>query len=378
MTCSVFSCCNEARAKPQGAKELRTKGRKKGVILLIAPSDLLHALRSPFIEVVVIDVRGYEQYKEGHIESSHSIPCNLSLDREDLLALPFIQALKDKVTPGALAQALGPEKSTKTVGTCVVVHDSIGDTANMKGPASALAEWMVENEVVSEVGQMAGGFEAFKELNAFLSSANDVSSPARSSSSTALSRAMTPNIGDFHPVTGRPDSLRNSNKWKVTIEDPLEVPPAEVLSGRLFLGNKAHAFDYNTLKRLGITHVLNVSRDVSTPFEGEIKYCSCYVADSVNSDVSQFFEETHSFISEAMEVPNSTILVHCAGGVSRSTALVASYLMRTNGWSLNRTLQFIRDRHPAAAPNCGTVHSPEMRILIQGEGFELSIQRAHR
>ncbi|KAJ1489119.1 hypothetical protein T484DRAFT_3543206, partial [Baffinella frigidus] len=62
-----------------------------------------------------------------------------------------------------------------------------------------------------------------------------------------------------------PDSKRSS-KWKVTIDPPLEVSPAEVIDGRVFLGNKSHANNLSTFKRLGITHVLNVSRDNSAPW----------------------------------------------------------------------------------------------------------------
>jgi hypothetical protein len=47
--------------------------------------------------------------------------------------------------------------------------------------------------------------------------------------------------------------------------------------------------------------------------------------------------------------------VHCAGGVSRSSALVAAYLMRAESMSLADALQHIRTCHPAAAPNSGTV-----------------------
>lgn len=45
--------------------------------------------------------------------------------------------------------------------------------------------------------------------------------------------------------------------------------------------------------------------------------------------------------------------VHCAGGVSRSSAIVAAYLMRAKSMSLADALQLIRNCHPAAAPNSG-------------------------
>ena len=78
----------------------------------------------------------------------------------------------------------------------------------------------------------------------------------------------------------------------MTIDPPLEVPPAEVIDGRVFLGNKSHANNYSTVQRLGITHVLNVSRDNTAPWAAHgITYCHCYVADSVQSDISRYFEQ---------------------------------------------------------------------------------------
>jgi protein-tyrosine phosphatase len=45
-----------------------------------------------------------------------------------------------------------------------------------------------------------------------------------------------------------------------------------------------------------------------------------------------------------------------AGGVSRSSAVVVAYIMRTELMSLACALSYIRERHPAAAPNSGFIH----------------------
>ena len=60
----------------------------------------------------------------------------------------------------------------------------------------------------------------------------------------------------------------------------------QVIQG-LYIGNKTHAANLETLQRTGITHILNVSRDDSRLFENQIVYFNCFVADSVTSDVSQ-------------------------------------------------------------------------------------------
>ncbi|EKX37365.1 hypothetical protein GUITHDRAFT_116478 [Guillardia theta CCMP2712] len=244
------------------------------------------------------------------------------------------------------------------VGSCLVVYDSRGDMVDSLGPATLFAQKLVDNSLVPEVGRIAGGIKAFQELKTCLvidaTGSNSDRPDSMESLGSRLSGAMTPkgaSLPQAFPETKR----RSTPRWKVTIDTPQEVPPAMVIQG-LYIGNKTHAANLETLQRTGITHILNVSRDDSRLFENQIVYFNCFVADSVTSDVSQFFDSAYSFISEALDKPGNNVLVHCAGGVSRSTAIVASYIMRANHWSLSATLQAIRDKHPAAAPNCAFIH----------------------
>ena len=42
----------------------------------------------------------------------------------------------------------------------------------------------------------------------------------------------------------------------------------QVIKGRLYVGSRAQAQNWTLLQSLGITHILNVSRDSIEPFEG--------------------------------------------------------------------------------------------------------------
>ena len=59
MTCSVFSCCDGSQrnslSSPLLSRQNRGKPRERGVVLLLASSDVLHALRSQKIEVSQLD-----------------------------------------------------------------------------------------------------------------------------------------------------------------------------------------------------------------------------------------------------------------------------------------------------------------------------------
>ena len=358
---------------------------QRGVVLLLASSDVLHAIRSPHVNVVLIDVRSADQYAKGHIESAQSCPCDHVFDKGLILGSKAVLNIRNKMTPGALSKAFAAQKPTDEVGSCVVVYDSMGDTAEAVGPAAMLADLLVEHEIVPEVGRLAGGFMAFRELKTAVTSpvsAWEHHHPgdrpdSASSTSSRLSRAVTPRSpslamsAEMQPLDGlthlephasarglggqrrRPMSAPKG-AWKVSIDT--EVPPAKVLKG-LYLGSKAHANNIETLRELGISHILIVSRDHSTPFTEEMVYCTCYIADSVNSDLTEFFDKAYDFIDRARgESAKNAVLVHCAGGVSRSTSLVASYLMRKQGISLKAALEHIRRVHPAAAPNSAFIH----------------------
>ena len=44
----------------------------------------------------------------------------------------------------------------------------------------------------------------------------------------------------------------------------------------------------------------------------------------------RFFAVSYDFIDEGLR--NGNVLIHCYAGVSRSTTILAAYLMKKNGW----------------------------------------------
>lgn len=49
------------------------------------------------------------------------------------------------------------------------------------------------------------------------------------------------------------------------------------------------------------------------------------------------------------------VLVHCAGGISRSTTCAIAFLMKEYSWSFEKTLEFVRSKKPNTNPNFGFV-----------------------
>jgi hypothetical protein len=48
----------------------------------------------------------------------------------------------------------------------------------------------------------------------------------------------------------------------------------QVIKGRLYVGSRAQAQNWTLLQTLGITHIVNVSRDSKETFEGMLQYLS--------------------------------------------------------------------------------------------------------
>jgi hypothetical protein len=65
---------------------------------------------------------------------------------------------------------------------------------------------------------------------------------------------------------------------------------------------------------------------------------------------------------ESERAAGRVVFVHCRNGVSRSGMVVAAYLMRREGWSRDRVLEFLRSRRPGVHPNPAF-----MQLLLEWE-----------
>ena len=73
--------------------------------------------------------------------------------------------------------------------------------------------------------------------------------------------------------------------------------PVEILP-HLYIGSEIHASQKELLQRLGITSIVNVSRNIPNFFEGTFYYKSIPVDDTYNADIGSWFEEAAEFIGE--------------------------------------------------------------------------------
>eukprot|EP01084_Bolivina_argentea_P217099 368671_1 len=149
------------------------------------------------------------------------------------------------------------------------------------------------------------------------------------------------------------ESKKRLQKGKV---DSFASKPSMIISDWLFLGNARDAYQLDLLKALGITHILNVTREVCNYHilnkTYPIKYAQLIIDDhTFNQTLSvyDYLEATKAFIDECNPLINNNgnkILVHCAAGKSRSSTIIIAYLMSSvvnmNENELKR-IQYIRE-----------------------------------
>lgn len=87
------------------------------------------------------------------------------------------------------------------------------------------------------------------------------------------------------------------------------------------------------------------------------KHVQCL--DEPEADLLSFFDECSEFITKGNE-NKEHVVVHCLSGVSRSSAVVLAYLMKTNQVSLDEALVLLRTAYPKANPNDGFVEQLQL------------------
>lgn len=127
---------------------------------------------------------------------------------------------------------------------------------------------------------------------------------------------------------------------------------------RLWLGDRVAAAN---AARLGVEAVVNCApRHVAAPEPAPARYLELDLSDAPVvsresgevsfDDAAQHFEGACAFINEAMDAGLS-VLVHCAGGVSRSATVVLAYLIAREGMSLRDAYEYLSSVRAVIGPN---------------------------
>ncbi|XP_002722676.2 dual specificity protein phosphatase 9 [Oryctolagus cuniculus] len=127
--------------------------------------------------------------------------------------------------------------------------------------------------------------------------------------------------------------------------------PVQILPN-LYLGTARDSANLESLAKLGIRYILNVTPNLPNLFEknGDFHYKQIPISDHWSQNLSQFFPEAIAFIDEALS-QNCGVLVHCLAGVSRSVTVTVAYLMQKLHLSLNDAYDLVKRKKSNISPN---------------------------
>jgi len=152
--------------------------------------------------------------------------------------------------------------------------------------------------------------------------------------------------------------------------------PSEILPGKLYLGDMKHAKNIDALQDLGVSFILTIFNERPQLKVDARTFDWLYLEahDSERQDLTKIFDRAVKFLTRAIDTTQSAAYVHCGKGVSRSASLVIAYLMKSQGWSLNRALKHAQSCRPIVNPNAG--FSAQLREWIAKVMREEELKKA--
>ncbi|XP_029110097.1 uncharacterized protein LOC108942656 [Scleropages formosus] len=158
--------------------------------------------------------------------------------------------------------------------------------------------------------------------------------------------------------SGRYETPPVSDLQELLMRGCYSTGPVNQVWPGVYIGNAASARDKDTLRIMGITHIVNAAHgplhiNTGARFYRDlpIDYYGVEADDAYDFDLSLFFYPTAKFIRAALS-QYGKVLVHCAMGVSRSAALVLAFLMISEGLTLVEAIKAVR-QHRDVCPNYG-------------------------
>ncbi len=122
----------------------------------------------------------------------------------------------------------------------------------------------------------------------------------------------------------------------------------------VYLGSKeACGVDkLDELKKLNITGIVNCTKTIPNVHENSVTYCNIQVSDETSADIGIYFPGATEFINQQI-LNGGGVLVHCEEGISRSSTIVTSYLMRYHQMKRNEAYVKVKANRPVIDPNPG-------------------------
>lgn len=116
----------------------------------------------------------------------------------------------------------------------------------------------------------------------------------------------------------------------------------EIVPG-VYISGCGPAANEEILKRLQITHVVNMASLFRNKFPESFSYLKINIEDTEDEPIQTHFSTVFRFIDSSLTLEGRT-LIHCNAGVSRAGTMVTAYVMKSKGLGLKDALKFVRSK----------------------------------
>jgi protein-tyrosine phosphatase len=143
-----------------------------------------------------------------------------------------------------------------------------------------------------------------------------------------------------------------------------DIPMSKVHEN-IYIGSRFDAANLEALKLAGVTHILNMTREVPNFHAEHFVYKQVSINDSPMIKILRHLEGAALFINEGSRT--GKVLVHCACGISRSTSAVIAYFARYHLLEPDTALKRIKLKRSIVWPNFGFMHDLKQfyRIVLK-------------
>lgn len=301
-------------------------------IKIIYPHDLAKKMTKgsksqlPSQGPVIIDCRPFLEYNKSHIQGAVHINCADKISRRRLQ--------QGKITVLDLISCREGKDSFKRIFSKeIIVYDENTNEPSRVMPSQPLH---IVLESLKREGKeplvLKGGLSSFKQNHENLCDNSLQLQECREAGGTSAASSLLP-----QSIPTTPD-IENA-----------ELTP---ILPFLFLGNEQDAQDVDTMQRLNIGYVINVTTHLPLYHyeRGLFNYKRLPATDSNKQNLRQYFEEAFEFIEEAHQCGKG-LLIHCQAGVSRSATIVIAYLMKHTRMTMTDAYKFVKGKRPIISPN---------------------------
>lgn len=129
-----------------------------------------------------------------------------------------------------------------------------------------------------------------------------------------------------------------------------EVLAAENGAGSVWISGYDFAHNIGKLRQNNIYGICSAV-DLSFKYPEDFQQIKFALDDCESQKITNHFAEAFDFIEQQRKKTN--VLVHCAAGISRSSAMLISYMMRKYGITFDESLKRVREKRSCVQPNSG-------------------------